>query len=198
MQEKKKESKFTIWLNSVDEKAKNKGKWINTLWQYVKFTAVSLLITGVQLGLVNLLYFFMKGWYSPLTGFMAEIFSETTLGVGHSSWAYLLPFFLSNLIANTLGYILNKHKTFKSDAPAWHYIIYIALLIVLIAFSTWLQGVITNVLVNVHFEFLAPTIAALTIGIMQGLILFPLQKFVLLKEKKSLPETSNKVDDSSN
>ena len=54
MQEKKKESKFTIWLNSVDEKAKNKGKWINTLWQYVKFTAVSLLITGVQLGLVNL------------------------------------------------------------------------------------------------------------------------------------------------
>ena len=68
----------------------------------------------------------------------------------------------------------------------------------LIAFSTWLQGVITNALVNVNFEFLAPTIAAMTVGIMQGLILFPLQKFVLLKEKKSLPETSNKVDDSSN
>ena len=192
----KKESRFTSWLNSVDEKAKNKGKWWNTLWQYVKFTAVSLLITAVQLGLVNLLYFFMKGWYSPLTGFMGEIFSESTLGEGHSSWAYLLPFFLSNLIANTLGYILNKHKTFKSDAPAWHYIIYIGVLILLIAFSTWLQGVITNALVNANVEFLAPTIAAMTVGMMQAIILFPLQKFVLLKEKKSLSETSDNISDS--
>ena len=192
----KKESRFTSWLNSVDDKAKNKGKWWNTLWQYVKFTAVSLLITAVQLGLVNLLYFFMKGWYSPLTGFMGEIFSESTLGEGHSSWAYLLPFFLSNLIANTLGYILNKHKTFKSDAPAWHYIIYIWVLILLIVFSTWLQGVITNALVNANVEFLAPTIAAMTVGMMQAIILFPLQKFVLLKEKKPLLETSDNISDS--
>ena len=197
MEETKKKSKFTLWLDKVDEKAKAKGKGWNTLWQYVKFTAVSLLITGIQLALVNLLYFFMKGWDSPLEGFMKDIFSESTLGEGHSTWAYLLPFFLSNLIANTIGYILNKHKTFKSDAPVWHYIIYILVLVILIIFSTWLQGVITNAFIKINFEALGPTIAMMTVGIMQSVILFPLQKFVLLKEKKTSNETSDQIDNTS-
>ena len=188
--EDKKPNKIISWLDNVDDKAKNKGKWWHALWQYVKFSAVGIFITLIQLALVNLLYFFMKNWTTPLTGFIGDIFSESTLGKGHSTWGYLLPFFLSNFIANTIGYFLNKKRTFKSDAPKWHYVIYIIVLVLLITFSTWLQGVITNVLVSVNAEFIAPTIAALTVGIMQSIILFPLQKFVLLKEKKQL-ENSN-------
>lgn len=188
--EDKKPNKIISWLDNVDDKAKNKGKWWHALWQYVKFSAVGIFITLIQLALVNLLYFFMKSWTTPLTGFIGDIFSESTLGNGHSTWGYLLPFFLSNFIANTIGYFLNKKRTFKSDAPKWHYVIYIIVLVLLITFSTWLQGVITNGLVSVNAEFIAPTIAALTVGIMQSIILFPLQKFVLLKEKKQL-ETSN-------
>ena len=188
--EDKKPNKIVSWLDNVDDKAKSKGKWWHTLWQYIKFSAVGIFITLIQLALVNLLYFFMKSWTTPLTGFIGDIFSESTLGEGHSTWGYLLPFFLSNFIANTIGYFLNKKRTFKSDAPKWHYVIYIIVLVLLITFSTWLQGVITNGLVSVNAEFIAPTIAALTVGMMQSIILFPLQKFVLLKEKKQL-EISN-------
>lgn len=193
--EDKKPNKIISWLDNVDDKAKNKGKWWHTLWQYIKFSAVGIFITLIQLALVNLLYFFMKSWTTPLTGFIGDIFSESTLGEGHSTWGYLLPFFLSNFIANTIGYFLNKKRTFKSDAPKWHYVIYIFVLVLLITFSTWLQGVITNGLVNVNAEFIAPTIAALTVGIMQSIIIFPLQKFVLLKEKKQLetPNASNNI-----
>lgn len=193
--ENKKPNKIISWLDNVDDKAKNKGKWWQALWQYVKFSAVGIFITLIQLALVNLLYFFMKSWTTPLTGFIGDIFSESTLGEGHSTWGYLLPFFLSNFIANTIGYFLNKKRTFKSDAPKWHYVIYIIVLVLLITFSTWLQGVITNGLVSVNAEFIAPTIAALTVGIMQSIIIFPLQKFVLLKEKKQLetPNASNNI-----
>lgn len=193
--EDKKPNKIISWLDNVDDKAKNKGKWWHTLWQYIKFSAVGIFITLIQLALVNLLYFFMKNWTTSLTGFIGDIFSESTLGEGHSTWGYLLPFFLSNFIANTIGYFLNKKRTFKSDAPKWHYVIYIIVLVLLITFSTWLQGVITNGLVSVNAEFIAPTIAALTVGIMQSIILFPLQKFVLLKEKKQLeiPNASNNI-----
>ena len=193
--EDKKPNKIVSWLDNVDDKAKNKGKWWHTLWQYIKFSAVGIFITLIQLALVNLLYFFMKSWTTPLTGFIGDIFSESTLGEGHSTWGYLLPFFLSNFIANTIGYFLNKKRTFKSDAPKWHYVIYIIVLVLLITFSTWLQGVITNGLVSVNAEFIAPTIAALTVGMMQSIILFPLQKFILLKEKKQLetPNASNNI-----
>ena len=177
------------WLKKLDEKAEQKG--MKTLWQFVKFLVVSLLTTGVQLLLVNVLYFYLKDFQEPLPLFLAAIFTEGTMGVGHSNWGYLLPFFLSNFIANTIGYFLNRSKTFRSDAPWWHYVIYIVILLLLITFSTWLQGVIANGLISVGFESGAPTIAGMAAGGLQFVALFPLQKFVLLREKKTKPEEEN-------
>ncbi len=167
-------------LSKIDEKAEKKG--IKTLWQAVKFLVVSLLVTIIQLALVNLLYFLMKNWTEPLPSFFAVVFSEQTMGMGHSNWGYVLPFFLSNLIANTVGYFLNKSKTFRSNAPVWHYIIYILILLLLIFFTTWLQGLIVNGLTSVGAEGIAPTIAAMAAGTVQMVALFPLQKYVLLRE----------------
>ena len=178
----KKKSRFTRFLDRVDEKAEKKG--LKAIWQGVKFIVVSSLVTIIQLGLVNLLYFLMKDWTTPLPGVLGIIFSEESIGVGHSNYGYILPFFLSNLIANTVGYFLNKSKTFKSDAPIWHYIVYIVVLIILIAFFTWVQGLIVNWLTSLGVEAIAPTIAAMIAGTAQMIIIFPLQKFVLLKEKK--------------
>lgn len=174
------------FLNKIDDKADKKG--IKILWQAVKFILVSSLVTLIQLGLVNLLYFLLKNWTEPLPHFLATIFSEQTMGVGKSNWGYILPFLLSNLVANTVGYFLNKAKTFKSDAPIWHYIVYIVLLLILIIFTTWFQGVLVNAMSGVGMEVIAPTIAALTVGTLQMIVLFPLQKFVLLREKKKTNE----------
>ena len=179
-------NKFNSWLNNTDAKAESSGK--KTIWQVVKFIVVSLLVTIIQLALVNLLYFFMKNWTEPLPGFLGDIFSESTMGVGHSNWGYILPFFLSNFVANTVGSFINKSKTFKSNAPIWHYVIYIVILFLLILFTTWIQGLIANALVSVNFEVMAPTIASMAAGTIQMISLFPLQKFVLLREKKVVEE----------
>lgn len=173
-------------LDSLDSKAESKGSKIKTLWQAVKFVFVSLIVTVIQLVLVNVLYVVLKDFKAPLPGILGNIFSETTMGLGHSNWGYVLPFLLSNLIANAVGYFVNKKKTFKSNAPMWHFVIYIFILLALILFATWLQGVIVNALNNTNINFfisMAPTIAALAAGSIQMVSLFPLQKFVLLKEK---------------
>lgn len=178
-------------LDSIDLKAEQKGNKIKTLWQAIKFIFVSLIVTIIQLVLVNVLYAILKEYKEPLPEFLKNIFSETTMGEGHSNWGYVLPFLASNLIANIVGYFVNKKKTFKSDAPLWHFIIYIVVLIVLILFATWLQGVIVNALNNTNVAILiklAPTIAALSAGTIQMLTLFPLQKFVLLRERKGVTQ----------
>ena len=57
----------------------------------------------------------------------------------------------------------------------------------MILFSTWLQGWIVGILAKVDWAWmqsLARTIASLAAGLVQMLVLFPMEKFVLLKEKK--------------
>ena len=78
----------------------------------------------------------MKNWKEPLPGFFGGIFSEQTMEKGQSNWGYILPFFLSNFVANA------------------------------------------------RIEALAPTIASTVVGTVQTIALFPLQKFVLPREKK--------------
>jgi len=83
-----------------------------------------------------------------------------------------------------VGYFLNKSRTFKSEAPIWHYLVYIVVLIILIMFSTWLQGVLMNVFIVWGVEVIGPFIAMNLAGFVQFLVLYPLQKFVLLRERK--------------
>lgn len=157
------------------------------LWQFIKFLIVSSLAGIIQLILVNVLYWLMKGWKAPLPGFLAGIFSASSVGAGNDNWGYVLPFFVSNLAANVYGYIQNKKTTFKSDAPAWCFAVYLALLTALILFSTWLQGVVANALSATGSPFwqkLAPTVAAACAGAVQLVVLYPMEKFVLLKPKK--------------
>ncbi len=108
--------------------------------------------------------------------------------VGVVTWGYVLPFFLSNLIANIYGFYQNKKTTFKSDAPWYNFAIYIVLMIALILFSTWFQGWLVGIIAKAPWEWLnglARTIAGLAAGFVQMVVLFPMEKFVLLREKKA-------------
>lgn len=159
-----------------------------TIWQVIKFILVSCIVSIIQLVLVNVLFFLMREWKAPLPAFLAGIFTPQTVGIGNDNWGYVLPFFLSNLIANIYGYFQNQKTTFKaSNAPAWCMWVYIGVIVVLILFSTWLQGVVANAALNSGISAiagLAPTIAAMAAGTLQMLVLFPLEKFVLFKERK--------------
>ena len=158
-----------------------------TLLQFIKFILVSSIAGVIQIVLVNVLYWTLREWTAPLPPLLAGIFDEAAVGAGNDNWGYVLPFFASNLLANIYGYIQNKKTTFKSDAPAWCFAVYLVLLVSLILFSTWLQGIIVNFLRGTEVPFwaaLAPTAASAAAGTLQMVVLFPVEKFVLLKETK--------------
>ncbi len=174
-------------LKRLDSAAEARGGRVKTLWQLVKFVAVSSLVGVLQLLLVNLLFFALRDWKAPLPSALAAVFSASSVGAGNDNWGFVLPFFVSNLAANIYGYIQNKRTTFKSDAPGWCFAVYLMLMAALILFSTWLQGVVANALISSASSLLlalAPTIAAMCAGTLQLMVLFPVEKFVLLKEKK--------------
>lgn len=159
-----------------------------TIWQIIKFLFVSCIVSIIQLVLVNILFFILRDWKAPLPGFLAGIFTAETVGTGNDNWGYVLPFFLSNLIANIYGYFQNQKTTFKSaDTPSWCIWFYIGVIAALILFSTWLQGVVAHWALDSGIAVLAglaPTLAAMAAGNVQMLVLFPLEKFVLFKERK--------------
>lgn len=208
-------------LGGIDGAAEEKGSFIKTIWQLVKFLVVSGLVTIIQLVLANVLPFVFDKVTTPLPAFLQGIFDpnvvfdpSTAAGAkqvakyvidsstgnlggiienglvvgGIVTWGYLLPFFLSNLIANIYGFYQNKKTTFKSDAPWYNFAIYIVLMIALILFSTWFQGWLVGVIAKAPWEWLntlARTIAGLAAGFVQMVVLFPMEKFVLLREKKA-------------
>lgn len=207
------DEKKKISLSGIDNAAEQKGSFMKTLWQILKFLVVSGLVTIIQLVLANVLPLIFDGVTATLPGFLQGIFAPNTIfdattaegleqiskyvvggtvenGVvvgGVVTWGYLLPFFLSNLIANIYGFWQNKKTTFKSDAPWYNFAIYIVLMIALILFSTWLQGWVVGVIAKVDWAWLqalSRTIAGLVAGFVQMIVLFPMEKFVLLKEKK--------------
>lgn len=209
-------------LKGIDGAAEEKGSFIKTVWQLVKFLVVSGLVTIIQLVLANVLPFVFDKVTTPVWGFLQGIFdpnvvfdASTEQGVkqvlkyvvdsngtllgqsaivdgavvagGIVTFGYLLPFFLSNLIANIYGFYQNKKTTFKSDAPWYNFAIYIVLMIALILFSTWLQGWLVGIIAKIPWTWIQPlarTIASMAAGFVQMVVLFPMEKFVLLKEKK--------------
>ena len=121
------------------------------------------------------------------TGKLGGVIENGVVVGGIVTWGFLLPFFLSNLIANIYGFYQNKKTTFKSDAPWYNFAIYIVLMIALILFSTWFQGWVVGLIAKAPWAWLnaaARTIAGLLAGFIQMVVLFPIEKFVLLKEKK--------------
>ncbi len=214
------DEKKKISLGGIDNAAEEKGSFIKTVWQLIKFLVVSGLVTIIQLVLANVLPLifdrvtatlpaFLQGIFDPnvifdastekgieqigkyvvdsATGNLGGIIENGLVVGGIVTWGYLLPFFLSNLIANIYGFYQNKKTTFKSDAPWYNFAIYIVLMIALILFSTWFQGWLVGIIAKAPWAWLnglARTIAGLAAGFVQMVVLFPMEKFVLLKEKK--------------
>ena len=97
----------------------------STLWQFVKFNLVSFSITLLQLALANLLPLIFDAVTAKLPPVMRPVFRPDTLFErpspyvvdGVVTWGYVLPFFLSNFIANIYGYFMNERARCVSADP---------------------------------------------------------------------------------
>ena len=164
----------------------------STLWQFVKFNLVSFSITLLQLALANLLPLIFDSVTTVLPPLLRPVFQPETLFEGPSryvvdgivTWGYVLPFFLSNFIANIYGYFMNMKTTFRGKGSRGGLVAYLLILTALILFSTWLQGWITARLAVTTLAGLGRTIAAMAAGLVQLAVLFPLEKFVLFKKEQ--------------
>jgi len=155
--------------------------------QILKYLLAGLSVTVFQFVLVNVFPFVFASWKRSLPPFLSLVFSEKTMGAGNSNWGYVMTFFLSNLIANIYGYFLNRKTVFHSDSPLWCFITFVVMMASLILVSTWLQGLIANAVVegSPSLSAYANTIAAAVCAFGQNLIVYPTEKFILLREKKS-------------
>ena len=199
------DKKKKISLGGIDNAAEEKGSFMKTLWQLVKFLVVSGLVTIIQLALAALLPLVCDQIHTLLPEFLRGIFTPTMFSTGSAeaskyvidgvvTWGYVLPFLLSNLIANIYGFYQNKKTTFKSDSPWYNFVIYIVLLLALILFSTWMQGAIVGAMLKLEpsnwffkiitNESVARLIASMCAGFVQMVVLVPMEKFVLMPEKK--------------
>ena len=162
----------------------------NVLWQYIKFNLVSTSITLLQLLLANLLPLLFDGVTAKLPVFLRPVFRPEVLFEGPSpyvvdgvvTWGYVLPFFLSNFIANIYGYYMNMKTTFRGKGSRAGLVLYFVVLTLLILFSTWLQGYVAAKLSVTPLADFARTIAAMLAGFVQVAVLFPLEKFVLFRK----------------
>lgn len=199
------DEKKKISLGGIDSAAEEKGSFIKTVWQLVKFLVVSGLVTIIQLALAALLPLVCDGIHTLLPEFLRGIFTPGMFTTGSEeaakyvidgvvTWGYVLPFLLSNLIANIYGFYQNRKTTFKSDSPWYCFLAYIVLLLALILFSTWMQGAIVGALLKIENtnwilniitnESIARLLASMAAGFVQMVVLFPMEKFVLMREKK--------------
>ena len=102
---------------------------------------------------------------------------------GAVTWGFVLPFFLSNLLANIYGYFVNMKATFRGSGSRAGLAAYIVILSALILFSTWLQGIVTAKLAVTSLAPMGRTLAAMAAGLVQFAVLFPLEKYVLFRKK---------------
>ncbi len=157
-----------------------------SLVEFIKFNLVSFSVTLLQLLLANILPYVFDDCLIKIPTFLNKIFYSSNIPSkyivdNYVTYAYLLPFLLSNLLANIYAYFVNMKATFKGKGTRKGFIAYIIILLSLILFSTWLQGIIVSSLYATKFESISRTLASLAAGTIQMLILFPLEKFVLFK-----------------
>ncbi|MCR5137732.1 MAG: hypothetical protein K6C12_11720 [Oscillospiraceae bacterium] len=170
----------------------------HALWQFVKFNLVSFSITLLQLFLANVLPLVFDGVTEPLPAFLRPVFNPDTLFDGPSryvtdgvvTWGYVLPFFLSNFLANIYGYFMNMKATFRGSGSRAGLAAYLVILTALILFSTWLQGYVTAKLAVTSLAPLGRTLAAMLAGLVQVAVLFPLEKFVLFRKREDGEENN--------
>lgn len=178
-------------LKDLDKKAEEKGSWLVTAWQFVKFIVVSLLAMVVQFGLLNLiplipqvkeLYGTAFHWFvfdSPVTTNAAGVIDSGGLG-------YFIAANVSNVAAQIVAFFVNKEKTFNSSANiAVTLPIYIVFTIALVCFSAWLSPTLNTFFIE-KWDWngaLARNIANAVCAALQFFLYFPVDK-ILFKEKK--------------
>lgn len=183
-------------LKDIDSMAEEKGSFLVTAWQFVKFIVVSLLACIVQFGLVNLIPLIpqIKELYGTAFHWFVFDYPVTQNAVGEivsGGLGYFIAFNVANIAAQIVAFFVNKEKTFNSSANvAVTLPIYIIFTIALICFSAWLSPTL-NTLFSVKWGWngaLSRNIATAVCSALQFFLYFPVDKILFKKKKEETAE----------
>ena len=184
-------------LKGIDNAAAEKGKGIETLWQFIKFIVVSLGAFVIQTVLPIFIRMPMSQEFQT-QAFTWWIFHDVTdektgavTGLG-----LFLAANISNIIAQIVSFFINRNKTFNSDANiAITLPIYIIFTIALICFSAWLSPTLINFF-QAHKvgTDLSLFLSGAICGAIQFFLYFPFDK-LLFPKKKETEEAAEEATD---
>ncbi len=180
-------------LSKIDGAAKEKGKGIETLWQFVKFIVVSLGAFVIQTFLPLLLKIpmsdeFLHREYHLLGIFNSEAADPVT-GVIAAGLGVFIAANVSNVLAQIVSFFINREKTFNSSANiAVTLPIYIVFTIALICFSAWLSPTLITFFAKHVGENAAISISGACCGAIQFFLYFPVDKILFRKPKEEKKE----------
>ena len=170
-------------LKDIDKAAEEKGSFLVTVWQFVKFIVVSLLAMIVQFVLLNTLQLIpaVQDLYTQHFEWWVFIYPVAVGGFG-----YFIVSNVANIVAQIVAFFVNKEKTFNSGANvAVALPIYIVFTIGLIVFSAWLNPTLKDVFVGWNLnEDLAKNIATMICSAVQFFLYFPVDKILFHKKKE--------------
>lgn len=171
-------------LKDIDNMAENKGSFLVTVWQFVKFIVVSLLAMIVQFVLLNTLNLIpaINALYDQPFSWWVFVYDVVAGGLG-----YFIVSNTANIIAQIVAFFVNKEKTFNSDTNvAVTLPVYIAFTIGLILFSAWLNPTLKNVFLGFDLgEAAAKNIATMICSSVQFFLYFPVDKLLMKPRKKN-------------
>lgn len=176
-------------LKNIDNAARDKGSFILTVWQFVKFIVVSLLACIVQFSLLNILQIIPA---IDALGTRELQWFVFDYDIASGGLKFFIAFNVSNIIAQIVAFFVNREKTFNANNNVPITLtIYIAFTIALICFSAWFSPVLNGWLVGSFSlgETLASNIAAAVCSAIQFFVYFPVDK-LLMRQKKELAENN--------
>ncbi len=187
-------------LKDIDSAAANKGKGIETLWQFIKFIVVSLGAFAIQTVLPIIIKLFMSEEFQTrkFTWWIFHDVSEVDKDTGKlivTGLGLFLAANIANIVAQIVAFFINRDKTFNSDANIAIVLpIYIVFTIALICFSAWLSPTLINFFqshkVNTDLSlFLSGAIC----GAIQFFLYFPVDKILFHKKKEDVKAAAEEI-----
>lgn len=177
-------------LKDIDKAAAEKGKGVETLWQFVKFIIVSLGAFVIQLFLPYLFKLPMS------EEFLTRPYDLFNLGIWTSERAAAaemdatgLGLFIAltscNILAQIFSFFVNREKTFNSCANIKVvFPIYLVVTFSLVAFSAWLQPFLVDFLKMKGLVDSSIAISGAICACIQFFLYFPIQMILFRKKKE--------------
>ncbi len=165
-------------------KIKNFLRTHEDIAQIIKFTLFSLVAFAVEYSTFTLLLFLLKNMNSPVSWFVF-FYSESDGGMGA-----MLAFFISNVLAQIITFILNRKKTFHAtNNIVFSAVSYAVMVFGIIILNTWAGGAITAALnKSIDNLVLCQYIGKFSGSFMSFVISFLCSKFIIMRKVKPKEE----------